>query len=295
MPLILAALDLKLSSSYEEMISRKKLLNSLSLIIRHSYNLYDVTDYVAVGTNHILQLAYLITRNIFLHCPNPYEIESSKTGYSGSLRRHSQQGLKSPGRATSWVHAFVHCPQAYLLISTSVDYSLAVGRLPPANALPDLVRNIPAMGAVLTLPWTISNHPVAGGLERSFLPRITGDDQSRVRSETPDEDELTQQWKSGDDMVHSIVKALRDNGQPVDDEPVAQEDAEEDTSGNGSMINLNYLDLGSVERSPSSGENNNVEEVSSLPDGLDHILDQNDLFTEGTNRNLSFLGLLEED
>ena len=144
-------------------------------------------------------------------------------------------------------------------------------------------------------PWTISNHPVAGGLERSFLPRITGDDQSRVRSESPDEDELTQQWKSGDDMVHSIVKALRDNGQPVDDEPVAQEDAEEDTSGNGSMINLNYLDLGSVERSPSSGENNNVEEVSSLPDGLDHILDQNDLFTEGTNRNLSFLGLLEED
>lgn len=291
MPLILAALDLKLSSSYEEMMARKKRLNSLSVIIRHSYSLYDVTDYVAVGINHILQLAYLTTKNIFLHCPNPYEIESSKPGHSGSLRRNSHRNPKTPGRATSWVHAFVHCPQAYLLISTSVDYSLAVGRLPHANALPELVRNIPAMGAVFTLPWTISNHPVTKGLERSFLPLIGGSsssDQPRVRPESPELDELTQQWKSGDHMVHSIVNALRDN-----DESASQEDPEGDTGGNGAMVNLNYMELGSLDGSPSSRENNTVEEVSSSKDGLDRVLDQSDLFTE-TTFDSDFLGLLEE-
>lgn len=292
MPLILAALDLKLSSSYEEMMARKRRLNSLSVIIRHSYSLYDVTDYVAVGINHILQLAYLTTRNIFLHCPNSYEIESSKPGHSGSLRRHGHRNPQTPGRATSWVHGFVHCPQAYLLISTSVDYSLAVGRLPHVNALPELVRNIPAMGAVFTLPWTISNHPVTKGVERSFLPPVSGSssssDQPRVRPVSPELDELTQQWKSGDRMVHSIVNALRDN-----DESASQEDPEEDPGGNGTMVNLNYMDLGRLDGSPSSKENNTMGEVLSSKDGLDRVSDQNDLFTE-TAFDSDFLGLLEE-
>jgi hypothetical protein len=36
-----------------------------------------------------------------------------------------------------------------------VDYSLAVGRLPYDNALPELVRCIPPIGMVIRLPWTI--------------------------------------------------------------------------------------------------------------------------------------------
>lgn len=290
MPLILAALDLKLSSSYGEMTVRKKRLDALSLIVRHSYSLYDVTEYVAVGTNHILQLAYLVTRNIFLHCPNLDEIESSSPRNSGSLRRHSQQNPKPFGRATSWVHAFVHCPQAYLLISTSVDYSLAVGRLPPANALPELVRNIPALGAVFTLPWTISDHPVTKGLESPLLPHLLGFDHSSARFVSPDSDELVKQWKSGDNMVHSVVKALRDN-----EESVTEESPEEDTGSSGTSINLNYLDLGSLDwKSPSFGAQSNVGEVQSPKDEVDRVSDQVDMFTAGTHPDLSFLWLLNE-
>lgn len=291
MPLILAALDLKLSSSYGEMTVRKKRLDALSLIVRHSYSLYDVTEYVAVGTNHILQLAYLVTRNIFLHCPNLDEIEPSSPGHSGSLRRQIQQNPKPFGRATSWVHAFVHCPQAYLLISTSVDYSLAVGRLPPANALPELVRNIPALGAVFTLPWTISDHPVTKGLESPFPPHLFGIDHSRVRSKSPDVDEMTKQWRSGDKMVHSVVKALRDN-----EESLAQEDPEEDTGNSPTSVNLNYLDLGSLDgKSPSSIAKSNMEEIPSPKNGLDHVLDRSNIFSAaGTHPDVSFLWLLNE-
>ncbi|KAJ5278579.1 hypothetical protein N7478_003951 [Penicillium angulare] len=63
MPLVLAAINLKLSPSRDETESRRKILASLSKIIRHSETLYDVTDFVAVGTNHILQLAYATTKN----------------------------------------------------------------------------------------------------------------------------------------------------------------------------------------------------------------------------------------
>ncbi|OQD82458.1 hypothetical protein PENANT_c021G09700 [Penicillium antarcticum] len=47
MPLVLAAIDLKLSPSREALKLRQKRLESVGLIIRHSETLYDVTDCVA--------------------------------------------------------------------------------------------------------------------------------------------------------------------------------------------------------------------------------------------------------
>lgn len=162
MPLILAAIDLKLSPSGDEMKIRQKRLDSLSKIIRLSESLYDVTDFVAAGTNHILQLAYMTTQNFFLPSGPPSRMISDRVEQNRIEKRVSPDVPNSTRirnqnsiRAKCWLDAFLRCPRAYLLISTSVDYSLAVGRLPYDTSLPALVRDIPAMGAITQLPWTI--------------------------------------------------------------------------------------------------------------------------------------------
>ncbi|CAG8314748.1 unnamed protein product [Penicillium nalgiovense] len=161
MPLILAAIDLKLSPSHEEIEVRQRRLNSLSQIIRHSETLYDVTDFVAVGTNHILQLAYTTTQNLFLEEKTAPLISYNGVARQNSLvstqrqERASNESMSpKPNRSTSWQDAFIRCPRAYLLISACVDYSLEIGRLPSASGLPEIVRDLPAMGIIARLPWT---------------------------------------------------------------------------------------------------------------------------------------------
>ncbi|KAJ5447506.1 Transcription factor [Penicillium cf. griseofulvum] len=161
MPLVLAAIDLKLSPSREEAEARQRRLHSLCRIIRHSEILYDITDRVAVVINHMLQLAYSITQNLFLE-RKPSQLFSSDS----IVRENTVSNTWHPARATSkstpprpncpesWQDAFIRCPRAYLLISTSVDYTLAIGSLPSANVLPEIVRDLPAMGIITRLPWT---------------------------------------------------------------------------------------------------------------------------------------------
>ncbi|KAJ5143400.1 uncharacterized protein N7515_002187 [Penicillium bovifimosum] len=159
MPLVLAAINLKLSPSREEMEKRQKRLSSLSQIIRHSEALYDVTDFVAIGTNHILQLAYATTQNLFLEEKKPQlflpQTETNNSLSSPGVQSNTSVSMSfKPAKPSSWQEAFIRCPRAYLLISTCVDYSLAIGRLPSASSLPEIVRDLPAMGVIARLPWT---------------------------------------------------------------------------------------------------------------------------------------------
>ncbi|KAK9857415.1 hypothetical protein MYU51_020831 [Penicillium brevicompactum] len=160
MPLVLAAIDLKLSPNRAVMERRQKRLESLGLIIKHSEGVYDVTDSVAVGTNHILQLAYLTTQNLFFSGEEsqiPFDHTATEQALSSSPGLDvisSPANHAKPDRPSNWQEAFVCCPRAYLLISTSVDYSLAMGRLPYAENLPDIVRDLPVLGVIPRLPWT---------------------------------------------------------------------------------------------------------------------------------------------
>ncbi|KAJ5086193.1 Transcription factor [Penicillium argentinense] len=158
MPLVLAAIDLKLSSSHDEMATRQRRLNSLSKIIRHSESLYDVTDFVAAGTNQILQLAYITTQDFFLPSVfSPQRREGSKRTWAGINHQGQLAEAGSCTRAKSWLEAFIRFPRAYLLISTSVDYSLAVGRLPCDGSLPEFVRKSPLTDNLIRLPWTMGD------------------------------------------------------------------------------------------------------------------------------------------
>lgn len=65
-PLVLAAIDLKLSPSHMEMVARRHRLDSFAQMVQRFQDLYEVADVVVAGTNHLLQLAYAITKNLFL-------------------------------------------------------------------------------------------------------------------------------------------------------------------------------------------------------------------------------------
>ncbi|KAL4985594.1 hypothetical protein BDW68DRAFT_198626 [Aspergillus falconensis] len=187
MPLVLTAIDLKLSPTSAEMARRRRRLDALGEIVRHSGRVYDVTDFVTAGTNHILRLAYITSQHLFLRWDDSGEQQNRVMGRRGSSASSTSPPSSSPsssssppqdispsasasvglemdkysftgvgcGRANTWHEAFLRFPRAYLLISTSVDYSLAVGRLPYDNALPELVRCIPPIGMGIRLPWTI--------------------------------------------------------------------------------------------------------------------------------------------
>ncbi|KAH8699232.1 hypothetical protein BGW36DRAFT_358735 [Talaromyces proteolyticus] len=148
MPLILSAIDLKLSPSYSQMLVRRNRLNKFAEIIRQSRSLYEVTDLVAAGTNQILQLAYAIIKELFLR----------RKGKS-ILRRSSFKP-----RATTWNEAYLRYPRAYLYISKSVEYGLSLGRLPNETALPEQVRHVPSIVLGTRVPWTLVSSPTNSAL-----------------------------------------------------------------------------------------------------------------------------------
>ncbi|KAH8425138.1 fungal specific transcription factor domain-containing protein [Aspergillus melleus] len=187
MPLVLTAIDLKLSSSSTELNSRRRRLDVLGEIVRHSGHSYDVTDFVSTGTNHILQLAYITAQHLFLRwdrdSTSPSSTQSSARFGSGDDEAVEVQPQPYVARrAKDWYDAFLQCPRAYLLISTSVDYSLSVGRLPGDGCLPELVRCIPPIGVGIRLPWTIDVRDTGTRrLAKTVTPSGTGAEHGHER------------------------------------------------------------------------------------------------------------------
>ncbi|KAJ5833477.1 hypothetical protein N7474_001788 [Penicillium riverlandense] len=163
-PMVLAAIDVKLSSSYSEMLERGRALDHCSGVVTQSRKAYDVTDFFSEGTNEILNLAYTITKNLFLENGAPQNATSTNQD-PGCLGSHStgdenQHGGTVPSfkrlKIKGWIEAFLKYPRAYLLLSTCIDQSLASGRLPRAESLPPLVQGTISMILGLPkLPWTI--------------------------------------------------------------------------------------------------------------------------------------------
>jgi hypothetical protein len=253
MPLVLAAIDLKLSPTREEMKSRQKRLDSLGLIIRRSESLYDVTDFVAVGTNYVLQLAYATTQHLFLGVGNSQRLWDRTATKEPFPQKHSHliSRLAKPRQPQSWQDAFVRCPRAYLLISTTVDYSLSFGRLPSAYDLPELVRDLPAMGSIAGLPWTIDLCPSLGGISSvhqanppehfSRLRFILATETTRTSETVPIESEAKVRQGQETEQNHCISFP----GVPAGDAELPQESyvehlAQCDPHG----MNLDYMEFG---------------------------------------------------
>lgn len=251
MPLVLAAIDLKLSSTREDIAARQKRLNCLSRIIRHSETLFDVTDFVAAGTNRLLQLAYKTTQNFFLsgsNSPipsgNPMLVGGNDLAITPNRARHPK--MPSPSRAKSWLDAFIRYPRAYLFISTSVDHCLSVGRMPYGNALPALVRDIPAMGSMTQIPRKIDpyvpSEKVATHWSNPSLYHIKNYRSGSVESGSTIQTVTTDET---DDRITRGADHLSFGPNPVF-QPSWDGNFRVDTSVckvGGSLVNLDFLDL----------------------------------------------------
>lgn len=165
-----------LAPSYTHSLNRQRDLNNCTEVIRQSRDAYDVTELFSTGTNHILQLAYAVTQNLFRdtnNAPSP-----------------AHRVVKTPFtnlRVTGWVHAFLKHPRAYLLLSTCIDSSLATGHLPPdGSSLPAIVRQtVPLTLGVSKLPWTI-DAPGRLGHKRQRIVRSCSHDGGTSRARLDD-------------------------------------------------------------------------------------------------------------
>lgn len=164
MPLVLNAIDLKLSRSKGEISNKSRTLSGLGKIYSRLKEIYDVAEFIGTQTDDILQLAYITSRQIFqigdstggsssigssvsIDSSTPWEQDKTLTAFPTSSAPLVAR------RAGNWHEAFLRHTRSYLLLSTTVAYSFSVGRLPQVDSLPDLVRFIPPIGRI-QLPWT---------------------------------------------------------------------------------------------------------------------------------------------
>ncbi|KAJ5718840.1 uncharacterized protein N7483_009922 [Penicillium malachiteum] len=257
MPLVLAAIDLKLSNKPSETTSRQKVVDFLSKIVRHAESLYDVTDFVAAGTNQILQLAYVTTQDFFLSANSAIRHSSPDTSYDSgggrsAVAQRTRKGRARAGetsRATNWLEAYIRCPRAYLLISTSVDYSLSVGRLPGGNSLPSLVREIASMCSMAQLPWTVQSKP----FNKTHVTRLMLEPQlSPVRPGLVQSNKTNCGSEAHDGSLELVFSTPRDRRpSPINDFEASKnkDDQQHDQTSQGGhaavqgLVNLDFLEF----------------------------------------------------
>ncbi len=148
MPMILSAINVKLSSSHNK-FDRRQTLDFFAQIINHATKAYDITDRFLDGINQILYLAYTITKELFLSdlpvrsaysltwADNPEGQTAARKGFHSPPPSHF-----APQRMQNWVQGFLKHPRAYLRISATLDYAMAHGFLPSDECLPVILQGV---------------------------------------------------------------------------------------------------------------------------------------------------------
>lgn len=240
MPLVLSAINLKLSGTVEQTDSRRMSLEALGELMSHSRRVYDVTDFISTQTDDILHLAYLTSQQVFLQ--DKVNIQSTDHSSRSKLSPSNvTKGKMEQRRITNWHDAFLHHTRAYLLIATTVDYFMSVGRLPKDNALPELVCFMPPLGRV-RLPWSLRQRgsreadlePPGSPRERKRRKRVENSVISNIEYKGVYEDiSSPSRHSTHSDFVKELEReqmAHRDHSNPTTIEP--------------RMINVDFWDLG---------------------------------------------------
>ncbi|KAL4861851.1 hypothetical protein BDV12DRAFT_203622 [Aspergillus spectabilis] len=85
-PLVNSAFDLKLARSYEEMVVRRRHVDLLADIYHQLALLYNVTNYVAFGTNQILSLVYNLSQEFLLRDGQSHVSAAGPSQFTKSAR-----------------------------------------------------------------------------------------------------------------------------------------------------------------------------------------------------------------
>ena len=239
MPLILSAINFKLSETGDEMDARRRPLQYLSELMKLST--YDVADEILLRTDDILHLANRISQQIFLqNSSNPSRSNSIQYSRKGSITSlsDSSRALKTGKyRVKNWHQAFLQHTRAYLLISLSVDYFMSVGQLPRNSDLPELVCFMPPFGEI-RLPWSISQgFPSPSSAERA---RRRSREIQRIR--TVSEESSVRFIETGETSPRTSTAEMAP--QEGTEGHKERNDVIPDTLQNDFAMNVDYFDLG---------------------------------------------------
>lgn len=117
-PLLLSALDVKLSSTKSQSATRKRRFRYYANLMQVFQQRYDGTDKVAAFIQQTLQLADGI-----LPRPRGRTLSSSSDA--------SETGSGPSGKCSSWSELFADFPKLYLRLLFALDYAFSRGYFPP--------------------------------------------------------------------------------------------------------------------------------------------------------------------
>lgn len=251
MPLILSAINFKLSSTDKEQRSRRLPLECLWELMSHSRRVYDVTDFISTQTDDILRLAYLTSQQVFLDEGPDTSASASdfRTQTPGSCASNDVQLGK--GRVKNWHDAFLRHTRAYLLIATTVDYFMSVGRLPSNNALPELVCIIPPLGKV-RLPWLSQARASRIKARPRQIPAAReeeSEDSSSPETVATPSALISRTGTGSNPAIYTAHESIMDLD--LGDDGGSDSSSHDYDQSSLSQVNLDYLDLNvPVDRSP---------------------------------------------
>ncbi|KAL1960772.1 hypothetical protein VTO42DRAFT_6602 [Malbranchea cinnamomea] len=144
LPLLLNALDVKLSSSTSQIATRKRRLRYYAEVMQVYRDRYDGTDGVAVFIQQALRFA--------------------DTPDFSSFCQQAQEG--NPTESATWLEVFSRKPRLYLRLSLTLDYAFTRGSFPQEADLPALVRELhfekeESPGAPVSVVKEVSSEPAA--------------------------------------------------------------------------------------------------------------------------------------
>ncbi|KAL5359060.1 hypothetical protein BJX96DRAFT_174017 [Aspergillus floccosus] len=149
LPLLLNALDIKLSTSRLQSVTRKRRFRHYANVMQLYQDRYDGTDSVAMFIQKTLQFA-------------------------SSMLIPQSQDAHNPGSVSqSWSEIFSQNPQLYLRIALSLDYAFTCGHFPEDTELPGLIGNLIADSDIQHSDASISVPGLRPILQNSPIPSFS--------------------------------------------------------------------------------------------------------------------------
>ena len=183
MPLILCAINFKLSPTSAAIQDRRRVLESIGEVMTQSRRVYTITDFISAEFDKILHLAYYTSSKVFLSGRSQTKSirahQSSPTPDLVNRRVPSGTAMK----ITSWHDAFLQHTRAYLLISTTVDYFMSIGRMPQLGVPPEYLCFMSPLD-IMQVPWKPTQEGFEGTVDSS-KPGLLGLYMSRASQQRP--------------------------------------------------------------------------------------------------------------
>ncbi|EEH34680.2 hypothetical protein PAAG_05729 [Paracoccidioides lutzii Pb01] len=150
LPLVLNALDVKLSGTTSQSATHKRQLGYYVEVMQFYRNRYDGTDYVAFLIQQVLKFAESQNltvsfqasagTNVMSNSTNNDSDVSGDTNTSTALTERSNSDKFAENGTKSWGEILVRHPRLYLRLSLPLDIAFARGQFPRDADLPSLVR-----------------------------------------------------------------------------------------------------------------------------------------------------------